>query len=92
MGDGQWLVHNCGEKAVEAFLDSTGKVHGVLPEVKDLKNYTVDELKRLLNELKTSVQTRIQATVRLGADYGHNARLAAEQQLIKSIEKHLENR
>jgi hypothetical protein len=60
--------------------------------VADLKNYDVDELQRLLSELKISVQTRIQATVRLGADYGHNARLAAEQQLIKSIEKYLSNR
>jgi homoserine acetyltransferase len=33
----------------------------------------------------------IARTVELGADYGHNARLAQEQQLIQSINKFLGN-
>ena len=39
-----------------------------------------------------SVQTRIAKTVELGADNGHNARLAEEQQLLQSIETHLKDR
>ena len=74
---------------VEARLDSTGKVHNDLPKVEDLDQYDREELERLLEELRVSVQTRIQATVRLGANAGHNARLAEEQQLIKSLEKFL---
>lgn len=78
-------MHNCGGKAIDAALDSTGKVHGKLPEVKDLKQYDIEELQRLQSELKISIQTRIDATVRLGADYGYSARISAEQKLLKSI-------
>ena len=65
---------------------------GKLPDVKDLKQYDVDELARLLDELRQSVQKRIEVTVQKGSDFGHSERLAAEQQLIKSIEKHLKDR
>ena len=41
---------------------------------------------------RLSVQTRIDKTEEMGADYGHNARLAEEQQLLQSIEKHLMDR
>jgi RHS repeat-associated protein len=73
-------------------LDATGKVHGKLPDVKDLGRYTIGELTQLRNELQLSVQRRIELTVQKGSDLGHGQRQAAEQQLIKSIEKHLENR
>jgi RHS repeat-associated protein len=72
-------------------LDSTGKVHGILPSVKDLNRYDADSLVRLRDELKVSVQRRIEVTVQKGSDFGHAERQAAEQQLIKSIEKHLGN-
>jgi homoserine acetyltransferase len=81
-----------GFRTVDAGLDATRKVHGVLPGAQDLANYGVEDLARLRNELQTSVQTRIEKTVELGADYGHNARLAEEQQLIQSIDKHLKDR
>lgn len=80
-----------GFQAIEASLDSTGKVHGKLPDIKRLAQYDPYELSQLLSELKRSVQKRIEITVKMGADHGHNARIAEEQQLIKSIEKFLED-
>jgi len=70
-------------------LDATGKVHGTLPKVKDLVNYSKEDLKILLKELKQSVQRRIEVTSQLGRDRPHGQRQGAEQDLIKSIEKHL---
>ena len=70
-------------------LDATGKVHGVLPKIKDLAKYSADELSVLLQELKQSVQKRIEVTSKLGRDKAHGQRQGAEQDLIKSIEKHL---
>jgi RHS repeat-associated protein len=55
-------------------LDATGKVHGILPEIKDLKRYDVDSLSRLRDELKLSVQRRIEVTVQKGSDFGHAER------------------
>jgi hypothetical protein len=73
-------------------LDSTGKVHGELPKPKDLKNYTREELEQLRDELKPSVQKRIEVTEQMGRDKAHGQRQGAEQDLIKSIEKHLEDK
>ena len=81
-----------GHRAINAGLDATGKVHGRLPDVEDLQLYDVDELARLRDELTQSVQQRIEIIVEMGSDFGHSERLATEQQLIKSIEKHLKNR
>ena len=72
-------------------LDNTGKVHGELPRPKDLKKYSREDLKTLRDDLKQSVQQRIRKTVKMGSDKGHGQRQAAEQQLIKSIEKVLDN-
>jgi len=73
-------------------IDRTGKVHGTLPRVKDLAKYSKDELKILAKELKKSVQQRIRVTVKKGREKGHGQRQGAEQNLIKSIEKHLGDR
>lgn len=73
-------------------LDTTGKDHGVLPHPKDLERYHVEDLTQLRDQLNASVQKRIEKTIELGADYGHNARLAEEQQLVQSLETHLLNR
>lgn len=70
-------------------LDGTGKVHGDLPKVKDLVNYSKEDLKILLKELKQGVQKRVEVTSILGRDRPHGQRQGAEQDLIKSIEKHL---
>lgn len=73
-------------------LDATGKVHGALPAAKDLGKYSVSALKDLKADLEKSVQKRIEVTVQKGSDYGHSERQAAEQQLIKRIEKNLQDR
>jgi len=81
---GTWTVH--------AVLDGTGKVHGKLPKPADLGKYGPEDLATLRDHLQQSVQKRIQKTVELGSDSGHSARIAEEQALIKSIEKHLADR
>jgi len=73
-------------------IDATGKLHGVLPKAKDLIKYSKDELGILLDELTLSVQKRIKVTSKLGRDRAHGQRQGAEQDLIKSIEKHLQDR
>lgn len=90
VGDAEILVHNenhCGLLFPDAGLDATGKVHGTLPQPGDLSRYDPEALAVLRDQLATSIQTRIAKTVELGADHGHNARLAEEQQLLHSIDK-----
>ncbi|SFC85377.1 hypothetical protein SAMN05421747_1392 [Parapedobacter composti] len=70
-------------------LDATGKVHGTLPRVQDLGKYSKEELQIPLKELRQSVQKRIEVTSKMGRDRGHGQRQGAEQDLIKSLEKHL---
>ena len=72
-------------------IDATGKVHGTLPKVKDLANYSREELRIFLQDLRQSVQKRIKVTSKLGRDRSHGQRQGAEQDLIKSIEKYLGN-
>jgi len=60
--------------------------------IKNLGKYAKGDLKILLGELRKSVQKRIQVTTRMGRDKAHGQRQGAEQDLIKSIEKHLKNR
>ena len=78
-------------------LDTTGKVHGALPQVKDLSKYTRDQLLQFRNDLKASVKKRIETTVKHGRDRPHGQRQGQEQEqeqeqeqdLIKSIDKRL---
>jgi RHS repeat-associated protein len=72
-------------------LDGTGKVHGELPRLKDLSDYSHDELADFRNDLTKSVQRRIEATVEHGRDRAHGQRQGAEQDLIKRIDRILEN-
>jgi len=76
-------------------IDATGKVHGDLPKIEDLKKYPKDDLLQFLNDLKRSVRQRIRATIEHGADAdnlqnrSHGQRQAQEQSLIKAIQKAL---
>ena len=90
LGGRSGLAHRDGQ-VPEAVMDATGKVHGPLPRPGDLAKFDRDALAILRDQLVESVQTRIAKTVQLGSDYGHNARIAQEQQLIHSIEKFLVN-
>jgi hypothetical protein len=73
-------------------LDSTGKVHGDLPKAEDLGRYSGEELTQLQQELRQSVKKRIEVTNRLGPEKKHGERQAAEQQLIRQIDRHLRGR
>jgi len=70
-------------------LDSTGKVHRQLPRLKDLKNYSNNESSQLRDELKQNVRQRIKKNIEHDSHKPHGERQAAEQQLIKSIDKAL---
>lgn len=72
-------------------LDRTGKVHGELPRAADLGQYSPYELRQLQKELKQSVQERIRVTVEMGPHKPHGERQRAEQELIRQIDKHLED-
>ena len=80
-----------GAKLLEELpaLDATGKVHGTLPKIKDLFKYSKDELKILRDELRVSVQKRIEVASRMGRDKAHGQRQGAEQELLKFLEKYL---
>jgi hypothetical protein len=76
-------------------LDGTGKVHGELPNINDLNRYSDEALEILCDELKQSVQTRIQTTSQVGDMFSdiqnrsHGQRQEAEQSLVRAIEKYL---
>jgi RHS repeat-associated protein len=76
-------------KDLKAALDATGRIHGSLPNPNELGRYHPEDLQRLLDGLRQSVQQRIQNTANMGATVGHDARIAEEQQLIQAIERHL---
>ena len=78
-------------KKVLPALDKTGKVHGELPSPANLSKYGREELEILKSDLEKSVQKRIEVTAKKGRDRAHGQRQGAEQDLIKSIEKHIEN-
>lgn len=60
---------------------------GTDPRDKDLNKYPREDLERLRDELKQSVQEGIKVTVKDGPDKAHGQRQGEEQDLIKSIEK-----
>jgi len=72
-------------------LDDTRRAHGDLPHPEELGKYSKDELRQLKDEAQQSVQERIKQTDELGRDKPHGQRQGAEQDLVKSIEKHLED-
>ncbi len=70
-------------------LDSTGKLHGDLPHIKDLKKLDKETLRDLRDDLTSSLKRRKQVTKDLGPDPGHGRRESAEESLRKSLNKHL---
>jgi RsiW-degrading membrane proteinase PrsW (M82 family) len=72
-------------------LDSTGKVHGRLPNrVPD--HWTRSDLNELAADLRTSIRNRNLEQIRLGEDGPHRARIAQEEQLLRQIERILGGR
>lgn len=82
------LVHNvCGQDAKWPARDASGRVHGDLPSVSDLKRYSSDDLEFILNEFENSVRYRIGNNIIYGYHEPQGRRQAQEQQLIHSIKK-----
>jgi hypothetical protein len=83
-----------GSAANRGFLDGSGRFHSYqgtgFPTVKDLANYSADELKALRQELQDSVRARIQQNIKFGMKPSEGERQAAEQALIRSIDKLLQ--
>jgi hypothetical protein len=69
-------------------LDSTGKVHGSIPDhvPEDAKPEQLNELK---DDLKKSIETRKNEQNRLGEDGPHRERIRQEERLLRQIEKKL---
>ncbi len=73
-------------------LDGTGKMHGDLPSIRDLKKYGDRQtLTDFRDDLKSSVKRRQQVSDNLGADAPHSRRQAQETDLIRSLDKHLDD-
>jgi RHS repeat-associated protein len=71
--------------------DATGKIHGILPRVAQLKNAPRAAIRETIRELRGSILARQQELARLGEDGAHRARIGAEERLLRSLEKALEN-
>jgi hypothetical protein len=82
------LVHNTGGGSAGCGigLDSTGKVHGELPD-RIPNNWTSDELEGFAADLRVSIANRKAEQLRLGEDGPHRARIGQEEQLLRQIEK-----
>jgi hypothetical protein len=63
-----------------------------LPKIADLKRYDREDLERLGQELKQSVQERIRKTNEMGSDKPHGERQAGEQRLLQGIRRLLGGR
>jgi hypothetical protein len=83
-----------GSAANRGYLDESGRFHTQhgtgFPTVKDLRDYSVDELRLLRQELQESVRARIQQNIRFGFKPTEAERQAAEQALIQAIDKLLQ--
>ena len=89
------LVHNMGGSRTLPDLpavDSTGKVHGKIPTLQELKLHESDELDFFREQLSQSIQRRKEVTGQLGSDAGHSARQAAEEKAKSHITKILKDR
>ena len=90
VGEARVLVHNCGPDLPQ--IDGTGKMHGDLPKIEDLKkNVDNDTLSDFRDNLKSSAKKRQEVTNDLGADAGHSSRQNEELDLAKSLDKHLDD-
>ena len=71
--------------------DATGKIHGLLPSVQQLKQAPLATVREAAKELRASILARKQELARLGEHGPHRARIGEEERLLRSLEKHLEN-
>jgi len=89
---GEAGVLKLGSKTFDEIVrDATGRVHGDLPKFIP-KNVTREQLETAAQELRASIQARMQNMVQLGNQGNHGLRLADEQQLLYRIEQRLGQR
>jgi RHS repeat-associated protein len=69
-------------------LDSTGKVHGSIPDHLP-EGAKPEQLNELKDDLKKSIETRKNEQNRLGEDGPHRERIRQEERLLRQIEKKL---
>jgi uncharacterized protein RhaS with RHS repeats len=74
------------------YRDGTGKVHGDLPSVQDLKDLPIEELQHTIEELWKSIKHRKQENDKKGHDPAHQRRVGEEENLVRSLEKVLRGR
>ena len=82
-------------KAAKAFgkapklpkLDNTGKMHGKLPELKDLKKFDKQTLRDLRSDLNASLKTRKRVSKDRGPDAAHSRRETDEANVVRKIDK-----
>lgn len=85
-------IARVGQSAVSLVRDATGKIHGSpLPSIGQLKNMSLEQIEESMEELRASILVRTQELEVLGEHGSHRARLAEEQALLRSLEKHLED-
>jgi hypothetical protein len=71
--------------------DASGKIHGVLPKIHQLKRASSTQISETIEELRGSILTRRQELERLGEHGPHRARIGEEESLLRSLEKRLED-
>jgi len=77
--------------AKELLRDSTGKIHGTLPNAADLRSASPELIRHNVDELRGSILARQQELERLGEHASHRARIGEEESLLRSLEKRLED-
>ena len=70
-------------------LDNTGKLHGDLPHIEDLKQLDKNTLKDFRDDLRDSLKRRKDVSRDRGPDPPHSRRETMEQDLLRSIDKFL---
>ena len=66
--------------------DFSGKFHGIMPSMNQIRRMKTSELKTFISELRASAIKRIRLNTRLGSKGNHGGRQGQEQDLIKSID------
>jgi RHS repeat-associated protein len=76
----------------ELARDRTGKVHGDVPTIAQMKGLPLVQIREAIDELKASIMVRQQEARQLGEDGPHRARIGEEEALLRSLEKVLEDK
>jgi RHS repeat-associated protein len=75
--------------------DRTGKFHGTIPNSNDFDKSSKDAIRNSIDSLKKSIATRVEEMIKKGYNttsaVAHMRRLQKERELLRSLEKKLEN-